>query len=340
MSRIRLLVFTLAVLLMPSGASAQAFTTPVDQMTLRVVEGNGYTVLTDMAGTPQQGILHQVQAGSFPEAMAPVVIEFYTRTGVRDVYITFVNFIPPGQDPAGEIIATAVEMRVAIFATEEGAATYVNDFAQEFPRQAEALGTNPDITPLEDLPGYNGAIFGYTTTEPYNDVETGAPSGEVSSTRILAQQGTAIASAKVSGLDIELNGRQALELALTQAECIAQDAPCEPTAIPVEFPLSDALALTEDAAATPGEGDAAGAESGEADVAGNDSTRTATVVAQTANIRAEASASAPVVAVAASGETMTVTGEGIAADGYTWLPVTTGAGVQGWIADSLVTLSD
>lgn len=585
MTRIRAFVLAFALLFVPFAALAQALATPVDQLALRVVEGNGYTVLTDMAGTPQQAEQHQVQGGgAFPEGMPQVVIDFYTRTGVQDVYITFVNLVPPGQDPAGEVVATAAEMRVLTFATEDGAATYVNDFAQEFPRQAEALGMSPDISPMEGLPQRDGAIFGYSTTEVYTDVDTGEPTDSVWSTRILAQQGSAVASAKVSSPDAMLNARQAIELALVQAGCIAQDIACAPIPLPVEFPLSEQVSqpvATEEAPAADATPAASGStgmpttsllnlsvqveegngytlktnmfgnptqslrqtviaggfeeldqqyidyytrtglqeqtissvkmappgvdptvfgpiptsiviylstfsspegaatyvaeypawltdvlesygeppftllqtvpehdgpilgltgltaaydvSNGQTTVVGEQeyveimaqegsmvihifvgnedsslnlpmanelfllqlacvredracdavpppvefpnegklvpagppaagvaptqaapvetateapaaaettATRTATVIAQTANIRADASASAQVVAVASAGDTLTVTGEGVAADGYTWLPVTTGAGIQGWIADSLVSVGD
>lgn len=305
MFRIRYLLLACTLLFLPLAASAQSPATPVEQLTLRLVEGNGYTVLATAEGEPQRDELNQVAAGVFPEAMDPVVIEFYTRTGVQDVYISFVNFVPPGQDPAAEVTATAAEMRVATFATEDGAATYVTDFAQEYPRQAEVLGTNPEIIPLEDLPDHDGAIFGYSTTEPYNDVDTGEATGEVATTRILAQQGSAVASAKVSSPDPTLNRLIATELVLAQAACIAADAPCPPTPMPVEFPNSPEVS-------------------------------TATVTAPAANIRAASSASAEIVATAASGEMVYVTGEGVDAEGYTWLPIVTIAGVEGWIASSLV----
>jgi len=62
----------------------------------------------------------------------------------------------------------------------------------------------------------------------------------------------------------------------------------------------------------------------------------ATVIAATANVRAEPTTAGAIVAVLAAGDVVTITGEGIAADGYTWLPITLADGTSGWIADQLI----
>jgi hypothetical protein len=298
----------------PSPIPAQPLATPLDQLTLRVEEGNGYTMLVDSDGQPQKAELHQVQNGVYPEDMNPAVIDRYTHYNTQDVYITAINLVPPG---AEALTATSVEMRLATFSDADSAAGFVSTFVDEFPGQAEALGTNPEVTGFEILWDREGTIAGFDAFEIYYDVVTGEPLFEVPYTRILVQSGPAVASAKVGGQSSELNLAIALELVIAQVACIDADVPCEAIPLPIEFPNSPSV-------------DAALADTG---------SMTATVIVANANIRATPSATGEIVGVAPSGQVLTVTGGAVESEGYTWLPVTLENGVAGWVADELVQLT-
>jgi hypothetical protein len=285
----------------PSPIPAQPLATPLDQLTLRVEEGNGYTMLVDSEGQPQKAELHQVQNGVYPEDMNPAVIDRYTHYNTQDVYITAINLVPPG---AETLTATSVEMRLATFSDADSAAGFVSTFVDEFPGQAKALGTNPEVTGFEILRDREGTIAGFDAFEIYYDVVTGEPLFEVPYTRILVQSGPVVASAKVGGQSSELNLAIALELVIAQVACIDADVPCE--AIPL---LADTGSMT------------------------------ATVIVANANIRAIPSATGEIVGVAPSGQVLTVTGGAVESEGYTWLPVTLENGVAGWVADELVQLT-
>jgi len=49
------------------------------------------------------------------------------------------------------------------------------------------------------------------------------------------------------------------------------------------------------------------------------------------NVRSDASTGADVVTVLAKGDTVTVTGDSVEADGHTWYPITTADGTEGWV---------
>lgn len=66
---------------------------------------------------------------------------------------------------------------------------------------------------------------------------------------------------------------------------------------------------------------------------------TATVNTDGVNLRDEASTSGEVVEVLASGTVVTITGDPVDADGYTWLPVSLENGATGWVVQDFITLS-
>lgn len=61
-----------------------------------------------------------------------------------------------------------------------------------------------------------------------------------------------------------------------------------------------------------------------------------TVMTESANLRGEASTANDPVGVVNSGDVLTVTGATVDAEGYTWLPIMTADGVEGWIVRDLV----
>jgi hypothetical protein len=72
-----------------------------------------------------------------------------------------------------------------------------------------------------------------------------------------------------------------------------------------------------------------------------DTGRSATVIAASANVRAEPSSTAAIVATLAAGDVVTVTGDPVDAGGFTWLPITTATGATGatgWITSQLIQL--
>jgi hypothetical protein len=227
--------------------------------------------------------------------MNPAVIDRYTHYNTQDVYITAINLVPPG---AETLTATSVEMRLATFADADSAAGFVSTFVDDFPNQADALGTNPEVTAFEILWDREGTIVGFDAFETYYDVETGEPLFESPYTRILVQNGAVVVSAKVGGQSSELNLAIALELILAQVACIDADAPCEAIPLPVEFPNSQSVVTDASAPSDPG-------------------VTTATVIVASANIRATPSATGEVVGVAPSGQVLTITGDPVEAEGYT-----------------------
>lgn len=60
------------------------------------------------------------------------------------------------------------------------------------------------------------------------------------------------------------------------------------------------------------------------------------VVTSDANLRGEASTANDPVGVVSAGDLLTVTGATVDAEGYTWLPIMTADGVEGWIVRDLV----
>ncbi len=56
------------------------------------------------------------------------------------------------------------------------------------------------------------------------------------------------------------------------------------------------------------------------------------MIAANANVRAAPSTAGAIVAVVAAGDVVTITGDGVTADDFTWLPITTADGTAGWIA--------
>jgi sortase (surface protein transpeptidase) len=65
---------------------------------------------------------------------------------------------------------------------------------------------------------------------------------------------------------------------------------------------------------------------------------TGTVNNDGVNLRAEATTDGEVVEVLASGTVVTITGDPVDADGYTWLPVSLESGVTGWVVQDFITL--
>lgn len=67
--------------------------------------------------------------------------------------------------------------------------------------------------------------------------------------------------------------------------------------------------------------------------------QTATVTAATANVRADATTSSAIVTVLSAGDVVTITGDPVDADGFTWYPIIAPDGTAGWIASQLIALT-
>lgn len=128
-------------------------------------------------------------------------------------------------------------------------------------------------------------------------------------------------------------------IAIVSAESWANDTRSYVTevyAVTVEGePLPTPATFTPAAADDPGaeSGDAPAGEVPAADVPAG--AATARVTTSSGNVRSEPTTNGDIVDKVGSGDVVTITGDTVEADGYTWLPILTTGGVTGWIAAQL-----
>jgi hypothetical protein len=332
-----------------AGNLAQDDLLPTQDLILKITENGLWTYQTGADGLPVTSEGAQILGGVPQEELIPSAQALYEATQVQDVYIATSALVPVGgyyQDSS-----TVIQTRVLIFPDETLAASYLNQaFDAQVASVVEDGVDDPGFVRIASLPDVDYPVVGWTSTIMYLDINTGEPAGRVNSVRYLGQVGRVVVSALVGGPFTEFNADVALWVLDRQAWCVDQNLPCEPIELPqgdgewifignvlhnattgeeavwelgVDLPQTDYASAVEPESGT--EADAA--EPGAA---------TVTVVAATANVRADPSASAEVVDVVQAGDVLQVTGASETADGYVWLPVVTPGGTAGWIAEQLV----
>lgn len=318
---------------------------------------NGLPQMELNPSTLQNYELHGVQdVAIFQTAMTPKSAYYAdVSTGIQTRVIRFDN----AEDAEGYLNA--------VFDTQVEAVE-----AGEIPDNQIAL--------IDPLPEFDHPIVGWTSLTGYVSADTGEPTGSVSTVRYHAQLENYLVSVEVYGPFVDYNFDIAWWLLNNAASCVQGSTPCAPVPIPIGnsdylyigdtmyflntpddvdgelrwmFPVDSpvrapnfAVSFGDTAFAQAEEPVVEATESADVqqpavdDPAGESSGATATVIAASANVRAEPSASAAVVAVGTAGETVTITGESVMAEGYEWVPIITAGGVEGWIASTLIQISD
>jgi hypothetical protein len=213
-------------------ATADPFTLPINQLILRITEGNGYAYARNPSGALVYENVYMVDDGVVDDDILPATRTWYEDHDVQDLYLAYVRLYPEEakQDTSG----VAIQIRLATLPDTGAAARLVPDaLVLMFEQQFEGPTFAQDIAPIEDVPDHDEAIIGVTGTDVYYGVVTGEPTGfRAPFTRFIAQSGTTVASIKVTSLDPAFNDALARELLMEQMACLAVDTPCLPIPLP------------------------------------------------------------------------------------------------------------
>jgi len=225
-------------------ATPDPFALPVNHLLLRITEGNGYEYLIDETGVLVYGNVYLVRHGEIPEDIPPGLEDIYTRLGVQHIYYMYVVMMPEDRaaDSAQDVGIT-IEMRLITLEDGDSAAELV----ALYPDIIADAGEAPSMIP--DPPEHDGAIVGVTGMEPYINLASGRPTDiEVPYARFIAQHGTTVASAKVSGLDPTFNDAVARELLSAQLGCLEANEFCVPMPLPGDIPYEPGTPVASPAA--------------------------------------------------------------------------------------------
>lgn len=210
-------------------ATADPFMLPINQLVLRIREGNGFRYVTDDSGVIAYDNGPLVTDGGSHPVVPESIAALYTDLGVQDLYYAFAALTSEDQAGVGNIVV--VDIRLTTFPDAAGAARLVDSSLDLLVEQAE---TNPnasrDIAAITDLPDHDQAIMGATGTDPAGGIRPSMFRDPF--TRFIAQAGAVTASVKVASPDQAFNDAVARELLAAQLECLAAEGVCVPVPLP------------------------------------------------------------------------------------------------------------
>lgn len=215
-----------------AAATPDPFALPVNLRIIRIREGNGFDFARLGPGSLARVNQYLIDDGQILTETSPSLREWFTELRIEDMYISYVILAPEGEAAADAGIT--VDIRLITFPDGASAEAMVpasidilNEQAEEDPNASQ------DISAMEDLPQHEQVITGVTGMDPSFDVQTGAQGlFRVPFTRFIAQDGTIVASVKVTSLDPAFNDAAARELLAAQLECLAADVFCDPVRLP------------------------------------------------------------------------------------------------------------
>ena len=214
------LLVLLVAMISPSpaiGQDADRPVTPVDELALTLVDGNGYTVI-DAAGSFQfqDGVLLW---DNLPLAVIESIMPFALIDNFAADYML--------QHP-DEYYPTGVFLRVTTFQDALAAAYYVDNVLEAVVRPEQESGTIAgNSVAMDALPDHDGAIAGWTFDTYTND------GGVLPSVRYVAQIGNKAVSVTVVSQNPAIAAAAALDLTEAQVAAVRADQPPVPLPFPV-----------------------------------------------------------------------------------------------------------
>lgn|SRR5690606_1266729 len=225
-------------------ARPDTFALPINLLVLRMSEGNGFDYVQNPSGSLVYENLYLVDDGVVHDDILSPTRDWYEDHDIQDIYLAYVRLSPEGttNDSSG----LAVQIRLATLPDAEAAARLVPDtLVQMFLQQFDGPSFAQDVISMQDVPLHDQAIIGVTGTDRYYGVISGDPAEfRAPFVRFIAQQGTMVASIKVTSLDPSFNDAVARELLSAQLECLREDQFCVPVPVPAGIPYDPMAPFT------------------------------------------------------------------------------------------------
>lgn len=194
-------------------------TTALDQLAVRLIDGNGYAI------TEESGAWYVVDGEVVVTTVSPVAIQGFVDFAVQDMYDWRVFL-----QQTAEYYPSGMFGKLATFADAEAAAYYTTNLLEKAikPEWAADPTTAQNAVVLDDLPDHPEALFGYQFETFAND------GGLLPSFRYLAQVGSLVTSISVVSQNPQTASAASLAMLDAQLAAIAADqAPS-----PIPFPRS------------------------------------------------------------------------------------------------------